>query len=365
MDILGRPYPEWKCAKPLLKWTGGKGSEIDRIGLARPSRYSRLIEPFVGGGAVLFATPACIPAVVNDRSSDLTDLYRALARRSPIFIESLNNLNIAWEALESVKVSVVADDREMIRRASAVIKDMVAIEPDFALVFEDQARRSLRIKRALIDKLRAVETDSVDGMAILASALRAGFYTAVRSLYNRSEPGPLRSVYFWFLREFCYGGMFRCNAAGGMNVPYGGLSYDKRSMRPRIEQLMSIEVQDRLANTVFHQGDFESFLSSVQPGPEDFMFLDPPYDSPFSTYDGNSFTRDDHRRLATAMTQLDCPWMLVISETDFVRATYCSLPGAQVMSFDKGYAVNIKQRFKRDVTHLTITNYTPMQTDEL
>ena len=57
------------------------------------------------------------------------------------------------------------------------------------------------------------------------------------------------------------------------------------------------------------------------------------------------------------MRRLDAPWMLVIAETPFVTQTYCTLPGARVSAFAKGYAVNIKQRFDRASTHLMITNF--------
>ena len=59
--------------------------------------------------------------------------------------------------------------------------------------------------------------------------------------------------------------------------------------------------------------DFETFLRTTQPGENDFVFLDPPYDSEFCTYAKNAFTRDDQRRLADFMiNECKAKWMMII-----------------------------------------------------
>lgn len=42
-------------AKPFLKWVGGKGQLIDQILHLIPKQINRYYEPFIGGGAILFA----------------------------------------------------------------------------------------------------------------------------------------------------------------------------------------------------------------------------------------------------------------------------------------------------------------------
>ena len=39
---------------PIVKWAGGKEQELKYILPNIPDRFTRFIEPFVGGGAVLF-----------------------------------------------------------------------------------------------------------------------------------------------------------------------------------------------------------------------------------------------------------------------------------------------------------------------
>ena len=128
-------------------------------------------------------------------------------------------------------------------------------------------------------------------------------------------------------------------------------------MRGRLDQVRDPATAARLSATRFECGDFAPFLEGCAAGEGDFVFLDPPYDSPFSTYDGSAFTRDDHRRLAAWMAGTRASWMLVISETPFVRDCYCGLPGAAVTAFGKTYKGSIKERYSKKAVHLVVTNY--------
>ena len=62
-------------AKPFVKWVGGKTQLLDDIKKALPRNLSQIndvtyIEPFVGGGAVLFWVlqeyPNITKAIIND-----------------------------------------------------------------------------------------------------------------------------------------------------------------------------------------------------------------------------------------------------------------------------------------------------------
>lgn len=63
--------------QPILKWAGGKRQLLPHLRpLFNPSR--RYIEPFLGGGALLFALQPDA-AVVNDSNKELIETYRAIA----------------------------------------------------------------------------------------------------------------------------------------------------------------------------------------------------------------------------------------------------------------------------------------------
>ena len=90
----------------------------------------------------------------------------------------------------------------------------------------------------------------------------------------------------------------------------------------------------------------------------DFIFLDPPYDCIFSDY-GNEiykggFSESDHRKLALDFRNLGCRAMMVIGKTSLTENLY---RGFIVSEYEKRYAVNIRNRFKTETSHLIILNY--------
>jgi DNA adenine methylase len=71
--------------RPFLKWAGGKTKLVPVIRGLVPADAKRLIEPFVGSGAV--ALNLDLPAaILADRNADLMGLYRELKRGGKRFI---------------------------------------------------------------------------------------------------------------------------------------------------------------------------------------------------------------------------------------------------------------------------------------
>ncbi len=97
-------------------------------------------------------------------------------------------------------------------------------------------------------------------------------------------------------------------------------------------------------------------------GPDDFVFLDPPYDTDFSEYDQLAFRICDHERLAAMIARLPCRWLLVIKETDDVNRIYAPLAesgdGVKLMRFEKTYTYNVRGRNERNVVHLVLVRTT-------
>lgn len=79
------------CAvRPFLKWAGGKYRIVDRIKEKLPPGR-RLIEPFVGSGAVFLNTD--YPSyLLCDSNRDLISLYRCLQREGAAFIDYCKEL---------------------------------------------------------------------------------------------------------------------------------------------------------------------------------------------------------------------------------------------------------------------------------
>ena len=74
-------------AKPFIKWVGGKSQLIEQLDVLLPADFDNwenvtYIEPFVGGGAMLFFMLQRYPniqhAIINDINPDLVTCYRTV-----------------------------------------------------------------------------------------------------------------------------------------------------------------------------------------------------------------------------------------------------------------------------------------------
>lgn len=77
-----------KLAAPVVKWVGGKRQLLDEITPLLPRRITHYCEPFLGGGAVLFAIQPS-KAIVNDLNADLITMYEVIRDDVDGLIESL------------------------------------------------------------------------------------------------------------------------------------------------------------------------------------------------------------------------------------------------------------------------------------
>ena len=167
----------------------------------------------------------------------------------------------------------------------------------------------------------------------------------------------LATALFVFLRNYAYSGMFRYNDKGEFNVPYGGISYNHKLMQTKVDYYHSPKLLEHFAKTTIENLDFLDFFRKHVPTEKDFVFLDPPYDTEFSTYAQNEFTQADQKRLADYLCE-ECKakWQLVIKYTPFIYSLY-DRKGIIIQKFDKKYLVSFMNRNDKDVEHLIITNY--------
>jgi DNA adenine methylase len=360
---------------PFLKWPGGKSQELAAIAVVSPELVGRYVDPFVGGGSVLLAVPSVVPAVVNDACRDLIELYHAATERTDQFRHTATALAGAWDGFSErsallddlVRVFSEGDARKAEHWLSDHHGDLRALltpaGPGFVERFLRQASRDLPGK---FNRIKGVEAkvgrvlSASDLRANIEGAIRSAFYMSVRARYNEARLAgcfdDTRTVDFLFLREFTYAAMFRFNARDEFNVPYGGVTYNRKSLSVKLDLLFDPRMLARLANTSFSCDDFEPFLESVSPVKEDFVFVDPPYDSDFSDYDNLAFGGSDQTRLRDVLESLPSQVMVVIKDTPMIRRLY----GAdrwRINSAPKTYMWTIKSRNKRETNHLTITSY--------
>ena len=174
----------------------------------------------------------------------------------------------------------------------------------------------------------------------------------LKKFFNPSR----KSAFFYFIREYCYAAMFRYNNKGEFNVPYGGMAYNRKNFKSKIEYISSQALVDYIQETKIYNLDFEEFINSLNLESNDFIFVDPPYDTEFSDYAQNEFNKNDQIRLADCLARIDAKIMIVIKDTPFIRKLYKERH-FKISEFEKKYMVNFQNRNDRQVSHLLITNY--------
>jgi len=282
--------------KPIIKYRGGKSKEIPHIMEHIPDYNGRYIEPFLGGGAVFFHLEP-EQAIINDINAPLMTFYQG-----------------------------VRDNYQLLRQELDKIETLYTQN------------------RAEFDALKALHPDErvLDNNETL--------YYDIRDMYNNlAEKQYSDALLYYFINKTAYSGMIRYNARGEFNVPFG--RYKNINTRLVTEQHSELLQRAELFND-----DYTDIFNMSQQG--DFMFLDPPYDCVFSDY-GNEeyregFNEDSHRQLAQDFRNLGCMAMMVIGRTPLVEELYHDMI---VDEYEKQYAVNIRNRFKSESTHLVITNY--------
>ena len=89
-------------ASPVVKWVGGKRQLLERLMPLFPEIYTTYCEPFIGGGAVLFALQPK-KAIINDINSELIGVYRAIKNDVDALIKRLAQFENTKECFYDVR----------------------------------------------------------------------------------------------------------------------------------------------------------------------------------------------------------------------------------------------------------------------
>lgn len=332
----------------------------------------------------------CEKSFINDKSEELVDLYQCVKKQDGEFLEKLEWIYRNWTMLGDVvehNLDQLCEIYEQYCNAVIQERDMKEIKREFENIIEgfthehaaefdgiltpeyniDIRNFKNELKRNFISKMnRMYKIEQLNSIMLkeekqshIECAFKSAYYMHFRYLYNEGrELGINPSFYtaiFYFIREFCYAAMFRYNKNGKFNVPYGGKSYNRKEFQKKIDYLKSEEIKDYMKNTQIYCNDFEDFLNQVNPQENDFIFLDPPYDSEFSTYAKNEFNKEDQIRLRDWLRKTKADFMMIVKETDFMRELY--EPYFDITRFNKKYLVSFRNRNDRNTGHLIITNY--------
>jgi DNA adenine methylase len=282
--------------KPLIKYRGGKSQEIPHIEKHIPQYGGRYVEPFLGGGALYFHLEPK-RAVINDINSKLMAFY------------------------------VGVRDKYLELRAEL-----------------DEIERIYEINRRQFDALKRQKPDR------RVEDQNEALYYQIRDMFNElSDKKYSDALLYFFINKTAYSGMIRYNSKGEFNVPFGRYTHLNTALVTR-------KHSDLLASAEIHNVDYGEIFKKAQP--DDFIFLDPPYDCVFSDY-GNEeykegFNDDCHVALASDFRNLNCRALLVIGRTPLTERLYGDMI---IDEYAKAYSVNIRNRFKSAATHILVANY--------
>lgn len=131
----------------------------------------------------------------------------------------------------------------------------------------------------------------------------------------------------------CFNGLYRVNASGGFNVPYGTYQNPNFCDAPKLR-----EAARALKGTTIKCLDFESVVADAKPG--DAIYFDPPYlprseTSNFTAYTDKGFGIQEHTRLARVFKEKADAGVAVLlsnSDTKIARELYRGFRISRVQS---------------------------------
>jgi DNA adenine methylase len=116
---------------------------------------------------------------------------------------------------------------------------------------------------------------------------------------------------FYYMNRTAYNGLCRFNSRGEFNAPFGQYK--------AIPYAKTFQVyRDAFAGWEFTMGDF----AQIELRPDDFVYVDPPYDVEFTAYSQGGFSWDDQVRAAETFAKHEGPVVLVNQSTPRVDELY-------------------------------------------
>ena len=342
---------------PIIKWSGGKSQELKHFSHKFPPKINRYIEPFLGGGSVYFYLDNK-NSIINDINFEIIILYSIISSdRLNIFINYLNDINNIRENINEYFKNIDEHEIDLIFN-----HEKTFIKINFNNMLDLLIMKSIKDKVKRIKNIENKENKKFNKEELkehIQTACQSALYFYCRYIYNSGNKTDLEYYIanWYYVREFCYSSMFRFSKEGKFNIPYGGIGYNNKNFKLKIDNLKNDNLICLLKETKIECLDFEKLFEKYNYfNKDDFIFIDPPYDSEFSQYNKEAdFDKNEQVRLFNVLLKSPAKIMIVIKETDFIYNLYKN--NFKIEAFDKKYLTNMRNRNNKDVKHLIITNY--------
>ena len=293
-------------AKPFIKWVGGKGQLLGQLEALLPPGFgdwddATYIEPFAGGGAMLFHLLQKYPnirrAVINDINHDLAVCYHTVRDRTEPLIASLREVESRYCALRDME-----EKREMYLRA--------------------------------------------------------------RERYNTKSLDPVENTtLFFFLNRTCFNGLYRVNRKGGFNVPFGRYAApricDEATIRADSELLKRVTVLEGDFSRTLGYAEGRTLFYFDPP------YRPLSYTSNFNDYTKEAFNDDSQVRLKEFCDAVNgAGHMFMLSNSDckseneeahFFESLYAGYRIDRVLA---SRSVNANGERRGKITEILVRNYT-------
>jgi DNA adenine methylase len=155
---------------------------------------------------------------------------------------------------------------------------------------------------------------------------------------------------FYYLRKTCFRGMLRYNKSGKFNIPYG------KYKTINYNDMNNNNYENLLKKSIILNKSYEYIFENYN-DENNFMFLDPPYDSEFTDYGYCQFGKDQQIKLSKLFKETRIKCLMIIGKTDFIEDLYKDYI---VGSYDKSYKFKLYGGRIGDninTKHLIIKNY--------
>lgn len=306
-----------ELAKPFIKWVGGKGQLLQQLENQLPSDlYNEnftYVEPFVGGGAMLFFILQHFVnikrVVINDINRNLTEAYRVIKQKPEGLVYRLKHI-------EQQYLNITTEDE------------------------------------------------------------RKNFYLEMRRRFNEEVLSSLdKSAILIFLNRTCFNGLYRENTKGKFNVPFG--RYANPTICNEEVIYADSELLNRFDVQILNEDFKDTAKAINKTGLTFFYFDPPyrplSATSSFNRYVKDDFNDDCQRDLADFCRMLDrkgnvC-WMLSNSDCSaknpldtFFEDIY---EGFDIQRVYASRMVNANASKRGKLTELLIRNYTSKPQKEI
>lgn len=203
-----------------------------------------------------------------------------------------------------------------------------------AILFESKPRKArVGDQNEQLCLTYKVVRDNVDELISIletyAEKNSSDFYYQIREqdrdleFFKRRSPVE-KAARMIYLNKTCYNGLYRVNSQGLFNTPYGRYKNPSICEKP-VLKAVSNYLNDNEIEIIC--GDYTKTVDTARVG--DFVYFDPPYDSPNSTnftgYQAGGFDQKEQVRLRdyiVDLTEQKVKCLLSNSSTDFIKKIY-------------------------------------------